>query len=151
MRQAAGDTYAWQVYERIILGFTLFFVSLPVFEVVYIIGDMFWVKGPPFLHQDITWVHIVMATAIHLTFFGALAYVFPKVYILPVWLLNLIGFFLNVKQVVTMVTHPYDPNILYYSGMLTIFTLFSAIILFRPSWFYALAIWRKIIFVNDTG
>jgi len=103
--------------------------------------------------------YIIACGIIYGIIFGGLAYIFPKTYILPVWVLNLLSFVIGVKQIVTSILDPYEPDSFYSpeSGYtryhtfsfqnvyLTVLALFFLIILSRPMLFYFRVVIRGLI------
>lgn len=150
MLRDVNDRYRWRMYEKILLGFASALGWAPIAWVVFMVIFMFLSAVLP---QAFPLMEALLC--IYVIFFGILAYFFPKPYILPAWILNLLFFLLGVMQITTSIIDPYKPDSFYYSETgyaryhtfslqnvyLAVLSLFFMIALYRPAMFYL----RKII------
>jgi len=166
MPQDIETTYRWETYEKMLLGAASALVWLPVVWALFLpdimdildgIMNLFSItEDSPF--RGTVFLGYVMAWLIsHVFVFGGLAYIFPRICILPVWGLNFWGGYLRVKQVIISIIDPFDPNSLNYSGraadyhsfslqniFLAFLTVSLGVILARPALFYARFVSRKL-------
>ena len=145
------DAYRWPMYERILLGLAS---TLGWFPLIWIVAGQGLVSFS-LSHEVVFWSYIGISLVLHITIFGIFAFFFSKIYIAPAWLLNFIAFFLYVKQIVTSLVSPFEPDYIAYSEpeynqyhifsmqnvYLAFLSLFFLIILYRPAMFH----FRKII------
>lgn len=145
MAQAADGIYQWRWHEKIILGFASAMAWAPLAWVFFMVVFMFLSAVLPR-----TFPLMAALGAVHVIIFGVMACVFPRLYILPAWGLNLLGFFLSTKQVVISLVDPFDSGGIYaldsaygryhsfhwHNACLAGFALFFLIALYRPAVFY---------------
>ena len=150
MPQDTGNRYRWRIYEKILLGFASALGWAPIAWVVFMVIFMFLSAMIP---RSFPLMEVLFCS--HVIFFGILAYFFPRVYILPAWILNILSFFLGVLKIATFLIFADDPDKFYSfeSGesryhiflpqdvYLTVLELFFLIALYRPALFY----FRKFI------
>lgn len=139
-----GRRYDWRKYERIILGIASVIGWFPISWIFYFSGYILWAIFFSFSDaiapEFELWSYIGLCIIVQLVLFGVFAYRFPHIYIIPTWLICLLGLILSVRQVILSIIGPDDPKI-----FLAIFALISLTILFRPALFYGRALWRRVL------
>lgn len=151
MKQDVNNSYKWPMHERILLGLAS---TLGWFPLIWIVAGQGLVSFS-LSHEVVFWSYIGISVVLHITIFGIFAFFFSKIYIAPAWLLNFMALVFYVKQIVTSLVSPFEPDYIAYSESgynqyhifsmqnvyLAILALFFLMALYRPAMFHV----RKII------
>ncbi len=167
MGQNTNNIYKWLMYEKILLGVASISGWLPVIWALFLpdimiffdwIINFFSILEKPSFKETVSLGYIIISLIIYCGLFGVLAYIFPRIYILPAWGLNLYSFYLGMQKITFFLIYIDDPEKFYYfeSGenrfhfftttdvYMTVLDFFFLIILFRPALFYIRFFWRKM-------